>query len=96
MFHEVYVYILAGVEPAACSEESAVVCLGLPELPKVPTTSKLSAAGLQTQATSTSVSPFILSEGLSPVPAKLVAKIQKGNYVDMAEFLCDNMEWERR
>lgn len=63
---------------------------------------RLSAAGSHTPASSksdlpsTSVSPFILSEGLSPVPAKLVAKIQKGDYVDMAELLCDNMEWECR
>ena len=40
--------------------------------------------------------PFFLSEGLPPVPAKLVAKIQRGDYVDMAELLRDNMEMERR
>ena len=39
---------------------------------------------------------FILSEGLPPVPAKLVSKIQRGDYVDMAELLRDNMEMERR
>ena len=33
---------------------------------------------------------------LPPVPAKLVAKILKGEYVDMAELLRDNMEAERR
>lgn len=38
---------------------------------------------------------FILSEGLPPVPAKLVTKIQRGDYVDMAELLRDNMEMER-
>ena len=30
------------------------------------------------------------------VPAKLVAKIQKGDYVDMAELLKDNIEVGRR
>lgn len=112
MFHEVTLYrhILAGVEPAAGSEESTVACLGLPEFPKdsderVPTPStkpKLSAAGSHTPAgsmsdlPSTSVSPFVLSEGLSPVPAELVAKFQKGNCMDVTELLRDNMEWRRR
>ena len=40
--------------------------------------------------------PFILGECLPPVPQKLVAKIQKGNYVEMAELLHDNMELQRR
>ena len=40
--------------------------------------------------------PFVLSEGLPAVPAKLVRKIQKGGYVDMAELLRDNMELCRR
>ena len=40
--------------------------------------------------------PFLLSEGLPPVPAKLVAKIQRGEYVDMTELLRDNMEATRR
>ena len=40
--------------------------------------------------------PFTLSEGLPPVPAKLVQKIQRGDFVDMAELLRDNMELERR
>ena len=42
------------------------------------------------------VSSFSLGEGLPPVPAKLVAKILKGDYIDMAELLRDNMEAERR
>ncbi len=42
------------------------------------------------------VCPFILSEGLPHVPPKLVKKIQKGDYVDMAELLRDNMELGRR
>ena len=41
-------------------------------------------------------SSFPLGEGLPPIPAKLVAKIQKGDYVDMAKLLQDNMEAERR
>ncbi len=42
------------------------------------------------------VPPFVLSEGLAPIPAKLVAKIQRGEFVDMAEFLRDNLEAIRR
>ena len=40
--------------------------------------------------------PFVLSETLPVVPAKLVRKILSGEYVDMAELLKDNMEAERR
>ena len=40
--------------------------------------------------------PFILGEGLPPIPAKLVAKIQRGEFVDMAELLRDNIEADRR
>ena len=39
-----------------------------------------------------SAAPFILGESLPPIPAKLVAKIQKGEFVDMAELLRDNIE----
>lgn len=39
---------------------------------------------------------FILSEGLPPVPAKLVGRILKGEFVDMAELLRDNLEALRR
>ena len=40
--------------------------------------------------------PFVLSEALSVVPAKLVWRIRWGEFVDMAELLKDNMEVERR
>ena len=40
--------------------------------------------------------PFILREALPVVPARLVKKILKGEYVDMAELLKDNMEVEMR
>ena len=40
--------------------------------------------------------PFLLSEGLPPVPAKLVGRILKGDFVDMAELLRDNLEAQRR
>ena len=40
--------------------------------------------------------PFTLGEGLPVVPAKIVTKIQKGEYVDMAELLKDNIEVGRR
>ena len=40
--------------------------------------------------------PFILSEGLPPVPHKLAARILRGEFVDMAELLRDNLEAQRR
>ena len=40
--------------------------------------------------------PFVLSEALPVVPFKLVKRIQRGEFVDMAEILKDNMEVERR
>ena len=40
--------------------------------------------------------PFIMSESLPVVPGKLVKKILKGDFVDMAELLKDNVEAERR
>ena len=39
---------------------------------------------------------FVLSDGLPPVPAKLVKKIVKGEFVDMAELLRDNLEADLR
>ena len=40
--------------------------------------------------------PFVLGEGLPIIPAKLVNKIQQGEFVDMADLLKDNLEAERR
>ena len=40
--------------------------------------------------------PFVLSEALPVVPGKLVKKILRGEFVDMAELLKDNVEAERR
>ena len=40
--------------------------------------------------------PFILSEGLPPVPYKLASKILWGEYIDMAELLRDNLEAQNR
>lgn len=40
--------------------------------------------------------PFLLSEGLLPVPAKLVNQILKVDFVDMAELLRDNLEAQHR
>ena len=40
--------------------------------------------------------PFILSEVLPPVPYKLATRILKGEFVDMAELLCDNLEAQIR
>ena len=39
--------------------------------------------------------PFVLGEGLPAVLAKLANKIQKGEFVDMAELLKDSIEAER-
>ena len=85
------------------SKEDTLAHLKLPEFPKdddkrVPPPPSDPKAVLLTPADSesTSATPFVLSEDLLPVPAKLVAKIQKGDYVDMAELLRDNMEYEHR
>ena len=40
--------------------------------------------------------PVVLGEGLPPIPAQVVAQIRKGEFVDMADLLCDNLEAERR
>ena len=40
--------------------------------------------------------PFILREALPVVPAKLVKRILRGEYIDMAELLKDNIEAEIR
>ena len=40
--------------------------------------------------------PFVLSEALPSVPAKLVQCILKAEYVDMADLLRDNIKEERR
>ena len=39
--------------------------------------------------------PFVLSEGLLPVPKKLVTWILRGELVDMAQILHDNLEAQR-
>lgn len=62
--------------------------------PKLSTAGSHPPPGSESDLPSTSVSPFVPSEGLPLVPAKLVAKIQKRDYVDMAELLHENMEWE--
>ena len=38
----------------------------------------------------------MLGEGIPPVPAKVVARIWKGEYIDMADLLQDNLEADRR
>ena len=40
--------------------------------------------------------PFVLNEALPVVPAKLVKKILKGEFIDMCELLKDNIEVARR
>ena len=64
--------------------------------PPPPLTKPTSEVESGKKAGDAEASPFTLGEGLPPVPAKLVSKIRKGEYVDMAELLRDNMELERR
>ena len=52
--------------------------------------------GKEVEKVESAAEPFLLSEGLPPVPAKLVAKIRKGDFVDMADLLRDNIEASRR
>ena len=40
--------------------------------------------------------PLVMGEALPVVPAKMVKRILKGEFIDMAEFLKDNAEAERR
>ena len=47
------------------------------------------------QAASLGEGPFVLSEALPVVAAKLIRKVEKGEFVDMADFLKDNIEAER-
>ena len=39
--------------------------------------------------------PSILSEGFSPVPAKLVMHVLRGDFIDMVELQWDNLEAQR-
>ena len=74
-----------------------VEALGLPVLDEGPTRTNLSRPGgrgrpLEREGEN---NPFVLSEALPVVPAKLVRRIRRGEFVDMAELLKDNMEIER-
>ena len=40
--------------------------------------------------------PFVISEALPVIPAKILKRIWRCEFVDMTEFLKDNMEAERR
>lgn len=53
-------------------------------------------AGVEPKEKESAGQPLNIGEGLSPVPAKLVAKILRGEFVDMAELLRDNIEMDRR
>ena len=55
------------------------------------------AVDAQESSTSKSAAgkPFILSEGLPPIPHNLVSRILQGEYVDMEELLRDNLEVQR-
>lgn len=85
----------------------AVAALGLPSLIQPPTPDPTPApAGVQTTEAMMAPpggsgsdgqdgGPFILSEALPVIPGKLVKKILKGEFVEMAELLKDNMELEK-
>ena len=45
-------------------------------------------------SSSTPQQPFVLSEGLAPVPTKLVDKIIHGDFVDMGELLRDKLDFQ--
>ena len=62
--------------------------VGMQELPKV----EVEEGG---QAKEGAVA-FSFSDSFPPIPAKLVGKIVRGDFVDMAELLRDNIEAERR
>ena len=69
--------------------------------PTGPQTATDGVSGMSTVAkkkdgATTSDKPFILSEGLPPVPAKLVARMLRGEFIDMMELLRDNLEAQRR
>lgn len=53
-------------------------------------------AGADSKGSKTKSAPFVLNSVLPVVPARLVRRIVKGDFVDMAELLYDNLEAERR
>ena len=65
--------------PRACASAS---CFSLTSFPSKETSSKAQAGE--------SASQLVLGEALPVVPARLVRKILKGEFVDMAELLKDN------
>ena len=80
-------------------DPEAVRELRLPSFEVDLSTAGEAAAGVATSRTrevNPDSLPFVLSETLPIVPAKLVRKILSGDFVDMAELLKDNMEAERR
>ena len=52
--------------------------------------------GTEAKGRETEGAPFVLNSVLPVVPARLVKRITKGDFVDMAELLRDNLEAERR
>ena len=56
----------------------------------------MNLAGNQATTKKATSGDTLLGEGLPPMPAKLVSKIHRGQYVDMAELLLrDNMEQKK-
>ena len=69
---------------------------GPPSAKEVQASTALQEAGEKEPKGKAEAQPFIPSVCLPPVPSKLVAKIIKGDFVDMAELLRDNIEAERQ
>ena len=66
-------------------------------MPEVRSENKGNGKDVDEESASTSgFQPFLLGEALPVVPEKLVKRILKPVFVDMAELLKDNMEVERR
>ena len=94
-----YVFLIVGSVLGTLPEADEVRQIGLDTVGS--STERTTPASVEHETTSggkpkSAVSPFILSEALPVVPAKLVKKIVRGEFVDMVELLQDNMEAERR
>ena len=83
-----------GVEPTSAGSRGPPASAG--GQPLQPATSPSGPVAVSGSDGETAAGPFVLREGIPPVPAKVVARIWKGEYVDMADLLRDNLEADRR
>ena len=61
-----------------------------------PSAGARSADHVEVEPKSSVSRPFILNEGLPPIPHKLATRIWRGEFVDMVELLRDNLEVQHR